>query len=736
MNRRLAVFLSACVISHGCSATTQLAKAPKLVDKQEEAASSHISVLSVARWEDYAEAFQPTFALKPEEALEKAIPATMRLEERMVDALMARLKLAPPTSTSSSTESLAKEAVTTVAGETTTATSTTTASSNSMQAKGPGDISALTPSEFTTPSPKDLPGSGLSGTVAIDPITRYWAATALYQEVQALNRYIRDAATRSDSMPFVVRLQVSLLPVLRHQAYDATATFAFFTATDESKRPVVNPRLLGRMVPYQSGLWFEFTEDPREGQPKQCGEPLASPIVVPLLVTDSIENAIHSRSLSTIRDFGLTLGMLTGGFGIGADVEKNNEALSALVGNDLNSLLTVGRVADNSLRVRLGAMQQANSRYAMVPRTHNITVLVLVPKKQTVLSCEPSALHLVSRTEVIDSVRGITLRERTLPEVDVLLRDVALKHGLTTAGLRTDALLKRTAGAGTAEEDRTVVSMRRLLDMAQRGEQSRFRATVEGMKKDFAHLQMLWLDLISVMVGSRYAPAAIELPRPFKPAICKDCEVTIFDDTTSSVVTLIGATDLLASQLSATLLVGSVPNRVAIPSTFLATAAGGTQLTVRFPSLKHLAFTMPTGIVLRLDRRRSSWESETARWELNLTYRQVPTPTTEKPEPSATFSTGTTGLVSDKGTGNLQFTIDVKDVSKKHFISVLGAEVSKFASAPDGVLTQEGGRWRVSKPGTLDATLRNLIPGTDLVISLLEDKKLLQVVRLQVQKAS
>ena len=62
-----------------------------------------------------------------------------------------------------------------------------------------------------------------------------------------------------------------------------------------------------------------------------------------------------------------------------ASARQFNADLRSLYSSDLNSVLTVARVSDNTIRVRLGAMQQAGSNYAMIPRNHNISLLMMVP---------------------------------------------------------------------------------------------------------------------------------------------------------------------------------------------------------------------------------------------------------------------------------------------------------------------------------------------------------------------
>ena len=41
----------------------------------------------------------------------------------------------------------------------------------------------------------------------------------------------------------------------------------------------------------------------------------------------------------------------------------------------------MARLSENSLRVRLGALQQASARFAMVPRNHYVTLLLMVPEE-------------------------------------------------------------------------------------------------------------------------------------------------------------------------------------------------------------------------------------------------------------------------------------------------------------------------------------------------------------------
>jgi hypothetical protein len=734
---------SLCAVS--CVGTgARLDVAPRPVDRQEKAASSHISVISVARWEEYAEALQPTYILKPEEALAQAVPATMRLEEKLVDAMLARLKLAPPTSGTTSTATNAIETRNQTAAEVTSITQSSSQTAQSTETKAPGDVSTLANQAFTPPKPGELgpEKSILDGTVSLDPMTRYWAATALYQEVQALNRYIKDAAARRDSLPYVVRLQISLLPVLRGQAYDASTTFAFFTGDGrpQSLLHIVSAPTASPRAGWAGSTEGPSVEDPPSPQtqaqaqdkpppvkavaePSQqtaktevpCGLALPAPTIVPLLVTDNLENAMHSRSLATVRDFGLALSMLTGGFGAGVDFQKQRNQVDALVGNDLNSLLTVGRVADNALRVRLGAMQQASSRYAMVPRTHTVTVLVLVPAAVFTECPRTPGLRLVSRTDITDSVRGIVLPDRTDTERDALLATIQTKYGLGD------------------------LDMAKLLGMAQTGNQKEFFTMVRE-KTPFS--ESVWLDLISSMVGSRYAPAAIELPNPFSPDVSENQIAAALDDTkTATVITLSDGKNLLASQILGTLEVGTGTSMIPVPAQKVEAFGNGRQLRLMFPSLRAMNLTEDGKPVpplkLTLTREPALWENATPwRRELfNIRYHIVPPPKDEKKDKPGDWTVSSAVIVADKGVGTIQIAFKINDGAKKLTLSVEKADLTAATSDPVGVLVRLDGRWTLAKSGSADLALRNLTPGNDVLISLMDDKTVVQQARLEVQAA-
>lgn len=384
------------------SSDQRLYEKPTTFDSYAQAGSVHLAVLSVAPWQRYATDMSPNFQIDGKTAFDQVMPITQKIEDRILDAWAAQLAVSAGGTAISKTKTITTDE----SGEKkASSTETQTTSSGSLPGIGgasttggaddkSGDKTADKPSSpiggnFNSNSAPGLLNKAADKntapqwgeTLPVEPMLRYQAATALYQEVQMLNRYVRDAASREGMNAYLVRMQVSTMPSARNEPYDAYVTLSFFTGENslDVDGKVATPRV---ELP---------SSDKREDN--QC-------VVVPLLVTDNLEAALRLRSVETLRKVLLAAEAMIKGIAVGGQVERKFDALSTGLGEDLNSLLTVARVSDNTLRVRLGAMQQGTVRYAMVPRTHNITAVVLAPKRF-------NEVRVVSYSEFINATTGI-----------------------------------------------------------------------------------------------------------------------------------------------------------------------------------------------------------------------------------------------------------------------------------------------------------------------------------------
>ena len=351
-----------------------------------EVGSTHVAVLSVTPWEDVVSKLTPSFSMDSDKALSQSIPTTMRYEEMIIDAIRANLKLSLPTASTphSSTGSQNLSSVDAATGSTVKdkskiiSKSSGTSSSGELDGnKKPGDVS------------QDK--SAFEG-LGRDPIIQYLAATSLFQEVRLLNLSVHDAAIRGKFRAYVVRLQVSVMPKTRNMPYDTYLNIAFLTTTYGNQKRI---QKCSQSEAIQESCW-------------------ENPIIVPLLVTDDIEALTYSRSLQSIRQMGLALADIAQGLGVSADFQKMSDKLQKVNGQNFNSLLSVARVSDNTLRVRLGAMQQADLLFATVPRTHNISVLLLVPEEYM---AKGGKIYVDSITSFVDSINGQPL-ENTPQDVE------------------------------------------------------------------------------------------------------------------------------------------------------------------------------------------------------------------------------------------------------------------------------------------------------------------------------
>lgn len=412
----------------------------------QEAGSVHLSVLSVAPWSEFAAALQPSFELTADAAL-----AQVAADSRWMIQDAAR------------TLRLGHEPV--ILGSS-NGVNQVFAPPNHGQGSGgwPEGYNRIGDGKVA-PSRVPPGPDGATPATGPDAMLMYTAATALFQEVQLLNRYIQSAAIPNGFRPYVVRLQVSLMPSRRHAPYDAYTTISFFN----------------RAALTGGGAVASIGDSPFGNGPK----------ILPLLVTDNLEASVNSRSADQV--LSLYMGWLN--FPDESFVEPLYEALlrdtlrNEVYGRDLNSLLTLARISENTVRIRLGAVQETTANYAMVPRNHNITLLVMVPE------AAPPLMEVISKTELVDTTTGETLGGST----DAMTADFV-------ARLRREWGLRSVASETIGE----------LVDLAQRNDHQRFMtrlgATLPAEHPLWVRVQAFWIELVSFAVGSEYSSHLFELP--------------------------------------------------------------------------------------------------------------------------------------------------------------------------------------------------------------------------------
>ncbi len=530
---RHSVLIGVVVAACGCA---ELFTAHR-VERQHDAGSVHFAVLAVGPWSEFAESLQPSFQIDEQSALDQVVPSTRALEESLLSVLQASLGLTDVPSR------VVDSTTTTTTPDATSERTVTEREASPLRSEVRPDAAVVIADDRAVGLPRD---SVLDQDVGIDPMMRYWAATALYQEVNLLNQYIRTAAIRDGFRPYVVRLQVTLMPAARNEPYDVYTTFSFFS------RPLP---VAGRGAGGTGGPGAPETSLRGTIRGSSTASERLTPQIIPLMATDNLEATMHSRMVDNVRQLAGALFFMSGTATGALDGQQFSRDQQGVLGRDLNSLLTVARVSDNSLRVRLGASQQATSDYAMVPRNHNVTVLVMVPEGVA------DTIQIVSRTVLVDAKTGKELKERTSEEISAILERVRDRYDL-------------------AADEKELLG---LLAFAQHNDQRAYFAELErlaGPDRDFAHGTSLWLDLVSLMAGSRYSATEFDLPPPVAYAGngfsgLPDQKALLLDDgVLHSTIVLRGGSSLKSSEVSAILevrpadgeMLPFVPDQVAVSS--------------------------------------------------------------------------------------------------------------------------------------------------------------------------
>jgi len=514
-----------------CSTTSKLDR-PRRASNVRDAGSVHFTVLSVAPWHHYMAALQPNFHLGADEALRVVVQDSRRGEESALDALSLSAGYSDD------------------AGDPRTAPETTP------------EVGLLNYNQ-STPLALERSGGG-------DAMMRYAAATSLYQEVQLLNRYVRDAAIPTGFRPYVVRVQISLMPRRRHQPYDTYSTVSFFTnpapKPQDDSGPADPTAPTGHAATVQvPGTSLRAADDLYEAD-----QNLEAPRVLPLLVSDNLESSLESKSSQVIRALELSLTSLwdQGGVDLGSSGLQSGST-NNVVGRDLNALLTVARVSENTLRIRLGAMQAATTDYAMVPRNHNITLLLMVPE-----AAGPD-IRIVAKTELVDTTDGKELGGTSEREIRNMYRRIQNEYGIK--GLEQ----------GVLEE---------LLGDAQRNDQQAFARRLRNVTgdKDLSMGQSLWIDLVSLMAGSQYSASRFELPghgaRNFETSgtFYTQTAVVLDDNQLKSAIVLRGAVFSDQAQVGAVLTVTHDGRGISLPAESVVLDGPTREIRLTFPSLDRL----------------------------------------------------------------------------------------------------------------------------------------------------
>jgi hypothetical protein len=236
-------------------------------------------------------------------------------------------------------------------------------------------------------------------------------------------------------------------------------------------------------------------------------------------------------------------------------------------------------------------MQQATAQFAMVPRNHYVTLLLMVPEDA------PAAIDLVVQTVLVDAQTGAELACTSEQDIAALLADVRGRVGRPDLD---DAVLHR------------------LLQCVQKNDQEAYdrllRATL-GSEPEPGLAHELWLALVQLMVGSQFGAQRFELPGHGQWDIQPEefyaqTPLAVDDGASRTSIALHGAEFGERVELVAMLHLTLEGRDVSLPADSVVSAER--ELRLAFPSLAVLGLSDPARAGLRLT---VGWSGEQAEFD-------------------------------------------------------------------------------------------------------------------------
>ena len=244
----------------------------------------------------------------------------------------------------------------------------------------------------------------------IDAATQLMQGTALYQLAAILDNQWSKSIHPDGYDAYLVTFQVNLQPYARDLPYD---TYINLTILPSAWTQAV----LGSQV------WSRSAID------------MPAVVTYPLVISEAMESGTVQKSVENIRQAALSLSGMIGNGGLNAGVNGGSNSLRSAWGADRNSLVTVGRVSNNSLRIRLGAQYQGSRAFAMLPKSQNISVVVLVKagaKREDYID----QLSVLTTTEFVHAETGQRLLPAQTPEAQERELTAQVVRILDRQGLR------------------------------------------------------------------------------------------------------------------------------------------------------------------------------------------------------------------------------------------------------------------------------------------------------------
>jgi hypothetical protein len=715
-------FIIVLVISQltACATNTALTN-PVLVSSSDEAAAVLISVNTVAPWDQIADAVQPNFTLTGDQALQQIAPTTTRIQEQVLSAFGVSLGLG----------------------------------------LSPGGLASPPQTSTNTPAGGQLPTApSVTGDIGLDPILKYQSALALYQSVQLMNREVQYAAVRDGFVPYLVTMKFAVMPYRRNLPYDIHARISFFPGVPDfvdnsqsgsglgqvktvdnshsgSGGVPVRAEKLGNMVSGQVGIASlgsgpgpvgavklgNVVPESSVSKAKSSGDGPACttlsqtaklPQVLPILVTDDIERALKSRAVEMAQQIGLALSASFQSVGGSLGLNKVNQTLNAISGQDINSRLTVTRQSDNTIYVRIGASYESTAGLALVGQTYNVSLLLLVPNEYFGgKNCSPE-IKVFMHNELRNALDGTILASRP---TDTFVSQGDKAINVTLAGEYNGLLAKWN----DKKNDEREKNLNELAHPIQTSSFAEFEQKLNELgfgkiKIDFK--KALWTRLSVILADSSFKTHYFVLPLMPSIVFEEQTPLLLDDNKDKSQVQLQVLSEAPTSKMMGTLKLSKRGTSKAyqLLAQKIDLNVGTGVFTLTFPSLAKsgIGAIKDYDIELVIGQRCSSSDTpcENKSYSFNPIYMPVKV---ENTETKLAFEAEVTKIVPTKSGSYATVTIDTL---KNDFawVTVHDADIDKATDSSGAQLAITNHKVKVAKPTTITFHLRNLNAGIQFTI--------------------
>jgi len=669
-----------------------------LKPKTDSDAHVYVAAYPVIPWESIRDSLQPKHGMTIEQACTLAARTSQIQTSQLLSMFAAGLGIGLPGRQDSVTETLASDGTRTTTGTSTRSTGAVPASS------GAGDA-AVSESTLSI-DPSKAPAS-----VALDASTLLTTCTSIYQQAQLLENQLTKLQLPKGYRAHLLTLQINLQPQARDVALDAYTNVTILPA--------------------------DWGEAVRASEALSTGTNSTPPVIVyPLLVSDTIESSSASQIAEQIRQAALQLGGVISQVGVQLGLKKSDARLDSLIGLDKNSVVTVGRVSDHTIRIRLGAQYAGSNKLMTVPRSHNVSLVVL--SRWGDADTNVTNLSAVTETEFvradgsgrrIESPRSrSTLAELVSKKVEYF--EYANKFDCTCGGASGATKSKSENICLSASGDLAKEPYLQLLRSADRADYRTVSTCLGlGVKQpagnaenaglavhQITKLRRFLADLMEVQSDTRHSTLTIALPPalPGPPQLPDDNQLAIATDDEKSALSIVlrGAKNLTAGGLKAELQLKAPSKRRLLP-TSVQVVGTGEEVKLSFPSLKQL----------KLDKSKLKDEALVLKTgeklDISAEYELVFVESQEKPASNPLSVTQPVVVADASGFGRL--TVQVGDIAadQKVFLKISGADARQETS-PGTLVVMPAAGLEVKSKSVVTLMLSNLSSARPVVISAIQ----------------